>query len=64
MQIEQLLVDPYLYRQGGDISGDYKFQSGTSIKLAPATSPSLHSCSCIARSAPWHATRVAEQAVS
>eukprot|EP00964_Phaeocystis_antarctica_P016698 scaffold9184_cov66-Phaeocystis_antarctica.AAC.10 len=37
---------------------------GTSIRLTPATSPSLHSCSCSARSAPWHATRVAEQAVS
>eukprot|EP00964_Phaeocystis_antarctica_P025694 scaffold14468_cov64-Phaeocystis_antarctica.AAC.5 len=37
---------------------------GTSIRLTPATSPSLHSRRCSADRAPWHATRVEEHAVS
>ncbi len=28
-----MLVDPYLYQQGGDIDGDYKFKKGTKVSM-------------------------------
>ena len=34
MQFGQQIINPYLFEDGGRISGDYDFQSGTSIKLA------------------------------
>ena len=33
MQIEQLLFNPYLYKKGGNIEGDYKFQEGRKIEM-------------------------------
>ena len=33
MQIEQLLTNPYLFRKGGQIEGDYKFQKGTKVSM-------------------------------
>jgi len=33
MQVEQLLVNPYLYTAGGDIRGDYEFKKGTKVSM-------------------------------
>ena len=33
MQVEQLLFNPYLFKKGGDIDGDYKFHRGTKVSM-------------------------------
>ena len=33
MQVEQLLVNPYMYTSGGSIRGDYKFRKGTKVSM-------------------------------